>query len=72
MKTVQSKQVGSVNYYQKGTNPKILIHCGTHGDEYRSITPLTNYVLENHENLNDFIFVPEFSPTAVQQKTRTN
>ena len=69
---VQKKQHGVITYYQKGTDPKLLIHTGTHGDEFSVIEPTKNYILKNADTLPDFIFVPEVSPTAVAQKSRKN
>lgn len=66
------KQLGPITYWQKGSNPELLIHSGTHGDEWSVVEPLTEYVFANVSNLPDFIFVPEVSPSAVANKTRVN
>lgn len=66
------KQIGSVSFWQKGKKPELLIHSGTHGDEWRVIEILTDYVMKNQDKLPDFIFVPEVSPSAVARKTRKN
>lgn len=59
-------------YFQKGINPKLLIHSGTHGDEFEVID-FVKRAVEKYENcLPDFIFVPVVSPSAVKSKTRFN
>lgn len=69
MKKIES---GLIEYYVKGENPILLIISGMHGDEYSVIKPLTDYVKSHENNLPDFIFIPEASPSAVKQKTREN
>lgn len=59
-------------YFVKGDNPKLLIHSGTHGDEYGIINLLEKAVIKYEDRLPDFIFVPIVSPSAVKAKTRTN
>ena len=59
-------------YFQKGTNPKLLIHSGTHGDEFEVIEFVKNAVKKYENCLPDFIFVPVVSPSAVKLKTRFN
>lgn len=68
----QAKKSGPIKYFQKGDNPELLIHSGSHGDEWRVIQPLTNFILNNSNQLPDFIFVPEVSPSAIKKKTRRN
>ena len=67
-----NKNLGTINYFQKGKSPKLLLMSGTHGDEYGVIQPLKNIIDKYSEKLPDFIFIPEFSPTAVKLKTRRN
>ena len=70
--TLNQKQTGPIKFWQKGNNPEVLIHTGTHGDEWRVIEPTTEYILANADSLPDFIYVPEVSPSAVASKTRVN
>lgn len=57
---------------EKGNQPKLLIHCGTHGDEYEVIDLVTEAVRRCEPKLPDFIYVPQVSPSAVKNKTRKN
>lgn len=59
-------------YFVKGNNPKLLIHSGTHGDEFESIDIVKKCVEKYENKLPDFIFVPVVSPSAVSAKTRFN
>lgn len=61
-----------LEYFVKGNNPKLLIHCGTHGDEFESIDIVKKYVEKYEVNLPDFVFVPVVSPSAVKSRTRFN
>lgn len=61
-----------LEYFVKGNDPKLLIHSGTHGDEYDVIEYVKNAVKKYEDNLPDFIFVPIVSPSAVTTKTRFN
>jgi len=70
--TLDQKQIGPIKFWQKGINPRLLIHTGTHGDEWRVIKPTMEYILANTNNLPNFIYVPEVSPSAVANKTREN
>ncbi len=69
---LQEKKLGTISYYQKGEHPQLLIHTGTHGDEWSVIEPTREYILAHTDQLPDFIYVPEVSPSAVAQKTRKN
>lgn len=60
------------HYFIKGDNPKLLIHSGTHGDEYEVIDIVQKCVEKYEEKLPDFVFVPFVSPSAVHNKTRVN
>ena len=64
--------IGGVKYHVKGTNPQLVIHGGTHGDEYHVIAPLKRVIQRMYDELPDFLFVPAVSPTAVKSKTREN
>lgn len=59
-------------YFIKGKNPKLLIHSGTHGDEFESIDIVKQCVEKYEDKLPDFVFVPVVSPSAVKNKTRVN
>lgn len=59
-------------YYISGENPKLLIHSGTHGDEYEVTDFVTEAILKYEKDLPSFIFVPVVSPSAVERKTRVN
>lgn len=43
-----------------------------HGDEYEIISCVDNYVEQHEQELPDFLFIPQVSPSAVAQKTRKN
>jgi hypothetical protein len=66
------QSIGGIAYHQKGNFPKLIIHSGTHGDEYHVIAPLKRVVARLYNELPDFIYVPEVSPSAVALKTRIN
>ena len=63
---------GETEYFLKGTNPKLLIVSGMHGDEYEVIDCINEYVKQHIDQLPDFLFIPRVSPSAVAQKTRKN
>lgn len=67
-----SKILPGFEYFEKGTNPKLLIHSGTHGDEFEVIQFVKEAVEKYEDRLPDFIFVPVVSPSAVSMKTRSN
>ena len=64
--------IPTLTYFQKGAQPALLIHSGTHGDEYGVIESVKKYLEKNESRLPDFIWVPEVSPTAVAARTRRN
>lgn len=67
-----SEKLPELEYFVKGDNPKLLIHSGTHGDEF-DVIDLVKKAVEKYEGkLPDFVFVPMVSPSAVQNKTRVN
>lgn len=57
-------------YFIKGTIPKLLIHSGTHGDEFEVIDLVQSALKKYETMLPDFIYVPKVSPSAVKLKTR--
>ncbi|HLD92433.1 MAG TPA: succinylglutamate desuccinylase/aspartoacylase family protein [Patescibacteria group bacterium] len=59
-------------YFVKGDNPTLLIHSGTHGDEYGVIDIVRKCVEKYEGRLPDFVFVPVVSPSAVKAKIRVN
>ena len=61
-----------VEYFVHGESPRILIHSGTHGDEYESIGIVSGLIKKYLAILPDFVFVPKVSPSAVELKTRKN
>lgn len=61
-----------LNYFVKGDNPELLIHSGTHGDEFEVIDCVTSAIKKYEKFLPDFVFVPEVSPSAVKERTRIN
>ncbi len=63
---------GLIPYIQKGNDPKLLLISGMHGDEFGSIDLLQAYLQENNDKLPDYLYIPEFSPSAVHNKTRKN
>lgn len=67
-----SKILPDFHYFVKGNNPKLLIHSGTHGDEYEVIDIVKKCIEKYEDKLPDFVFVPYVSPSAVSSKTRMN
>ncbi|OGC50803.1 hypothetical protein A2716_02085 [candidate division WWE3 bacterium RIFCSPHIGHO2_01_FULL_40_23] len=59
-------------YYKKGTNPRLILHSGTHGDEYEVIDLVVSACEKHFDLLPDFVLVPYVSPSAVRQRTRVN
>lgn len=51
-------------------NPKLLLLSGMHGDEFEVIECVKNSISEN--NLKDYLYIPEVSPSAVSRRTRRN
>jgi len=60
------------SYYTTGDGPQLLIHAGTHGDEYGVIEHVTAAVEKYEKVLPPFVYVPRVSPSAVAAKTREN
>ena len=61
-----------VPYFISGESPTLLIHAGTHGDEYGVIESVRKAVEKYEARLPDFVYVPVVSPSAVATRTRTN
>lgn len=66
------EETGVHRYHKKGSNPKLVILSGTHGDEYHVIEPLIELVQAEYSILPDFLFIPEVSPSAVDNRSRKN
>jgi hypothetical protein len=60
------------SYFKSGNFPKLLIHSGTHGDEYEVIELVEKAVKKYERSLPPFFYVPRVSPSAVKNKTREN
>ncbi len=61
-----------IPYFVRGGSPTLLLHSGTHGDEYGVIESVKKAVEKYEERLPDFIYVPVVSPSAVAKRTRQN
>ncbi len=61
-----------IPYQKKGESPTMLIHCGTHGDEYGVIESVKMAIKKYDDRLPDYVFVPRVSPSAVAARTRNN
>lgn len=62
----------SHEYYIHGSNPRILLLSGMHGNEYESGVLLEQYLIENIDTIPNFLYIPKVSPSAVAAKTRKN
>jgi len=71
MRKVETKNP-KFHYFVSGENPKLLIHCGTHGDEYEVTDFVMEALIKYEKILPSFVFVPCVSPSAVENKTRVN
>src|SRR3989344_291881 len=60
------------HFFESGQKPKLLIHTGTHGDEYEVINIVTECLKNYESRLPAFIFVPQVPPSAVAAKSRFN
>ncbi len=56
----------------RGAGPTLLIHSGTHGDEYGVIESVRKAVEKYEGRLPGFVYVPTVSPSAVGKRTRVN
>lgn len=70
--TMKYQEIGGIKYHIKGNSPQLVIHSGTHGDEFHVIEPLRAVVERLYDELPSFIYVPEVSPSAVLLGTREN
>ncbi len=61
-----------IRYILRGTHPTLMIWSGTHGDETEVTGCVTAYIDNHQKNLPDYLYIPEVSPSAVEQKTRRN
>lgn len=61
-----------VRYFTSGTNPKLLLSSGVHGDESGVIVSVRKMVDKCLHHLPDFVFIPVVSPSAVTLGTRKN
>lgn len=59
-------------FYVKGNDPIFLIVSGTHGDEYEIVPIVEEMVIRYKEELPDFLYVPEVSPSALALRTHEN
>lgn len=62
----------ALEYFLHGEAPRVLLLSGMHGDEYESGALLERYLIEHADNLPDFLYIPQVSPSAVAAKTRKN
>lgn len=69
---MEYQELGGIKYHIKGSSPQLVIHSGTHGDEYHVIEPLREVVEKMYDSLPSFLYVPEVSPSAVRLRTRVN
>ncbi len=72
MQRKTSNNLPGFEYFVKGNNPRLLIHSGTHGDEFEVIDCVRKSVTKFETSLPDFVYVPVVSPSAVKNKTRLN
>ena len=71
MRKVETKNP-KFHYFVSGENPKLLIHSGTHGDEYEVTDFVREALIKYEKILPAFVFVPCVSPSAMEHKTRKN
>lgn len=67
-----SDKLSGFEWYVSGSDPKLLFHSGTHGDEFDVVDCVKNSLLRYIDKLPSFIFVPYVSPSAIKNKTRNN
>ncbi len=68
----KSSILNNFHYYTYGKIPRLLVHSGTHGDEYEIIDIVADALERYKADLPSFIFVPRVSPSAVELRTREN
>jgi len=61
-----------IHYILRGSLPTLMIWSGTHGDETEVTECVTSYIEKHQQDLPDYLYIPEVSPSAVKQKTRRN
>lgn len=61
-----------LRYYKQGTDPRLLVHAKTHGNERDVALSVERYLASRAESMPDYIFVPEVSPSAARLGTRNN
>lgn len=61
-----------INYILRGKHPTLMIWSGTHGDETEVTECVSSYLNTHQQNLPDYLYIPEVSPSAVERKTRRN
>ena len=59
-------------YFTSGEKPRLLVHTGTHGDEWESIDLVKKATERVGSGLPSFVYFPEVSPSAVAARTRVN
>jgi hypothetical protein len=62
----------TLGYWHNGNMPRLLIHSGTHGDEYEVVDLVSKYIEAHANELPDFLYVPQVSPSAILLRTRNN
>lgn len=61
-----------IRYILRGSHPTLMIWSGTHGDETEVTECVTSYIEKHQQELPDYLYIPEVSPSAVERKTRRN
>ena len=61
-----------ITYILRGKHPSLMIWSGTHGDETEVTECVTSYIESHQQDLPDYLYIPEVSPSAVKRKTRRN
>ncbi len=72
MKKTAIKPTGAFKCIRKGEHPSVLLLSGMHGDEFETIPLVSSYVLSHIADFPNFLYIPQVSPSAVEQKTREN
>ncbi len=69
-----TKTIGTatIGYFVHGKKPRLMIHSGTHGDEYEVVDLVKNCIDKYLHQLPDLLFIPETSPSALTRRTRKN
>ncbi len=62
----------TMKIFHKGTDPKLLILSGMHGDEADVVAHVSGFVSSHAQSFPDFVYLPTVSPSAIAQKTRQN